>query len=171
MRTKQEIEAEIQAVQSELQNVHGTPTEVYARIVGYYRSVRNWNKGKREEFTERTMFNSQNLKTTMYTENRSAADTATAVPVYTPASITVFTRQTCPQCPPVKAYCSELDVPVTYIDADTEEGLQAALQCGVRSCPTVIMYDETGTELRRAYSVLELQAICAVPRRVEAVIA
>nr|WP_314995388.1 anaerobic ribonucleoside-triphosphate reductase [uncultured Treponema sp.] len=172
MRTKQEIEAEIQAVQSELQNVHGSPTEVYARIVGYYRSVRNWNKGKREEFTERTMFNSNNSRTAMYTDNRSAADTAdAAVPVYTPASITVFTRQTCPQCPPVKAYCSELDVAVTYIDADTAEGFQAAKQCGVRSCPTVIMYNEAGNELGRAYSVPELRACCAVPCRVEAVIA
>ena len=161
MRTKQEIEAEIQAVQSELQNVHGSPTEVYARIVGYYRSVRNWNKGKREEFTERTMFNSNNSRTAMYTDNRSAADTAdAAVPVYTPASITVFTRQTCPQCPPVKAYCS-----------DTAEGFQAAKQCGVRSCPTVIMYNEAGNELGRAYSVPELRACCAVPCRVEAVIA
>lgn len=31
-------------------------TEVYARIVGYYRAVKNWNNGKREEFNERKMF-------------------------------------------------------------------------------------------------------------------
>jgi len=29
-------------------------TEVYSRIVGYYRPVQNWNKGKREEFSQRT---------------------------------------------------------------------------------------------------------------------
>ncbi|MHB0854142.1 MAG: ribonucleoside triphosphate reductase [Rectinema subterraneum] len=34
----------------------GAETEVYSRIVGYYRSVRNWNKGKREEYKERKMF-------------------------------------------------------------------------------------------------------------------
>jgi anaerobic ribonucleoside-triphosphate reductase len=28
-------------------------TEVYSRIVGYYRPVQNWNKGKREEFAQR----------------------------------------------------------------------------------------------------------------------
>jgi anaerobic ribonucleoside-triphosphate reductase len=31
-------------------------TEVYSRIVGYYRPVKNWNEGKRSEFSERTAF-------------------------------------------------------------------------------------------------------------------
>lgn len=34
----------------------GKDTEVYARIVGYYRAVRNWNKGKREEKKHRVSF-------------------------------------------------------------------------------------------------------------------
>jgi anaerobic ribonucleoside-triphosphate reductase len=29
------------------------PCEVYSRIVGYFRPIRNWNKGKRQEFAER----------------------------------------------------------------------------------------------------------------------
>ncbi len=31
------------------------PTEVYSRVVGYYRPVQNWNKGKVEEFEERKL--------------------------------------------------------------------------------------------------------------------
>jgi ribonucleoside-triphosphate reductase (formate) len=31
-------------------------TEVYSRIVGYYRPVQNWNLGKKSEFAERTLF-------------------------------------------------------------------------------------------------------------------
>ena len=27
--------------------------EVYSRVVGYFRPVRNWNEGKRQEFCER----------------------------------------------------------------------------------------------------------------------
>lgn len=34
----------------------GSETEVYSRIVGYYRPVGNWNKGKREEYFERQTF-------------------------------------------------------------------------------------------------------------------
>jgi len=32
------------------------PTEVYSRVVGYYRPVQNWNVGKRQEFSERETF-------------------------------------------------------------------------------------------------------------------
>ncbi len=34
----------------------GKETEVYARIVGYYRPVKNWNKGKYEEYHDRRLF-------------------------------------------------------------------------------------------------------------------
>ena len=32
------------------------PCEVYSRIVGYVRPVRNWNKGKQQEFAERQTY-------------------------------------------------------------------------------------------------------------------
>jgi ribonucleoside-triphosphate reductase len=31
-------------------------TEVYSRVVGYIRPVKQWNKGKKEEFKDRKMF-------------------------------------------------------------------------------------------------------------------
>ncbi len=34
----------------------GRQTEVYSRIVGYFRSVRLWNKGKKQEFEDRRLF-------------------------------------------------------------------------------------------------------------------
>lgn len=34
----------------------GRPTEVYSRIVGYFRPVKQWNQGKRQEFEERKTF-------------------------------------------------------------------------------------------------------------------
>jgi ribonucleoside-triphosphate reductase len=34
----------------------GAETEVWSRVVGYYRPVKNWNKGKREEFRQRSVF-------------------------------------------------------------------------------------------------------------------
>jgi ribonucleoside-triphosphate reductase len=37
----------------------GKETEVYARIVGYYRPVKNWNKGKAEEYQERRLFSTK----------------------------------------------------------------------------------------------------------------
>lgn len=32
------------------------PCEVYSRVVGYFRPVSQWNKGKQEEFNERQEF-------------------------------------------------------------------------------------------------------------------
>ena len=37
-------------------NVCGQTCEVYSRIVGYYRPVQNWNKGKTEEFKDRIVY-------------------------------------------------------------------------------------------------------------------
>lgn len=34
----------------------GEKTEVFSRVVGYYRPVQNWNDGKREEFRLRKTF-------------------------------------------------------------------------------------------------------------------
>ena len=36
--------------------------EVYSRICGYFRPVANWNKGKREEFSERKTYDIDNNK-------------------------------------------------------------------------------------------------------------
>lgn len=33
------------------------PAEVYSRVVGYFRPVVQWNKGKREEYEERQIIN------------------------------------------------------------------------------------------------------------------
>ncbi len=41
------------------QNVCGKPTEVFSRIVGYFRPVQNWNDGKREEFKDRLEYSEQ----------------------------------------------------------------------------------------------------------------
>lgn len=35
------------------------PTEIYSRVVGYFRPVQNWNTGKQQEFTERKTFDLQ----------------------------------------------------------------------------------------------------------------
>jgi len=34
----------------------GRRCEVFSRVVGYFRPVSNWNKGKRQEFKERVTF-------------------------------------------------------------------------------------------------------------------
>ena len=55
-RTVEAIDREIAECKEELANVKGRETEVYTRIVGYYRAVKNWNKGKTQEFADRKTY-------------------------------------------------------------------------------------------------------------------
>jgi hypothetical protein len=39
----------------EKEQIRAIPCEVYSRIVGYYRPVDSWNRGKKEEFKQRVV--------------------------------------------------------------------------------------------------------------------
>jgi len=56
MSTLEQIEVKLEAARKELEQVSGTPTEVYARITGYYNNIHRWNPGKTEEYKERKVF-------------------------------------------------------------------------------------------------------------------
>lgn len=165
------IEAEIEQTKNALENVKGTDTEVYARIVGYYRSVRNWNKGKRDEYNHRKQFVYEGDNVYVPTEADTSCACGGSVPVInkveTPTlncsdqdiSYEFFARKTCPNCPPVKAYLADSPVAGTFVDVDTEEGLAIAAEKGVFAAPTVIIYDRNGMEIARAHNVAELSAV------------
>ncbi len=168
MRTLAEVEKEIAETKAALMDVHGTETEVYARIVGYYRAVKHWNKGKRDEFDMRKMFTIEDSK--LYDSipavnaktEEPAVKLSTETPVTNTKSVTyeMFTRKTCPNCPPVKNFMSNLDMPGRSIDVDTETGLAEAAKKGVFASPTVIFYNEAGVETARCHNVEELEVVC-----------
>jgi len=43
------------------QSVVKVPTEIYSRVVGYFRPVQNWNLGKRQEFSERAYYDLEKI--------------------------------------------------------------------------------------------------------------
>jgi anaerobic ribonucleoside-triphosphate reductase len=51
--TETEIMTKLKKLRLKLNQVKGTETEVYSRIVGYYRSVKLWNTGKQSEYNMR----------------------------------------------------------------------------------------------------------------------
>ncbi len=183
MKSVQELDKEIADVQKELADVHGTETEVYARIVGYYRAIKNWNKGKAEEFKLRKNFKLEDSseyddgQTTFSPESEmlmederfeeSPAAPAQASqdqnPVAQAASselrYELFARKTCPNCPPVKEWIANSGLTGKTIDVDTEQGLNEAAQKGVFAAPTVIFYKADGSETARAHNVAELEEI------------
>jgi hypothetical protein len=155
---KAEIEAKINELRGELETVKGTTTEVYTRIVGYYRSVKNWNAGKREEYGIRKLF-----AVPASEDQPTKAKKAEAVKVEGPVArkaqaYMLFERDTCPNCPPVKEFMRELSMDGTRLNVDTEEGLNAARRYGVMASPTVIFFDESSNEVFRAHNVADLKA-------------
>jgi len=56
----QEITKQITDLKEQLNTIDGMETEVYARIVGYYRPITNWNKGKKDEYSQRLHFSGDN---------------------------------------------------------------------------------------------------------------
>jgi hypothetical protein len=172
-RTLAEIDAEIDATKQALKNVHGSETEVYARIVGYYRAVRNWNKGKREEYDHRKMFSLAESTEYTISEADSACECAKAERIAPAAEensgetegqsgnarYEFFARRTCPNCPPVKAYIENVQMDGRTIDVDSESGLAEAARKGVFAAPTVILYNSNGTEIARGHNVEELTAL------------
>jgi len=168
-RSLEEIEKEIAETQSQLSDVHGTETEVYARIVGYYRAVKHWNKGKRDEYDLRKMFTLEDSNAHNFTEKaetaqeitetKAAAEVSEATVETNTVTYEMFTRKTCPNCPPVKAFMENVEFSGRTIDVDTKEGLAEAAKKGVFASPTVIFYNEQGVETARCHNVEELQAV------------
>jgi ribonucleoside-triphosphate reductase len=169
MKTLEMIDAEIQKTQQELAEVRGTETEVYTRIVGYYRSLRNWNKGKREEYNHRLCFSPDGDA-----PEAAVADPAAKVegsasqgllfsegPREHIAAYNYFYRKTCPNCPPVQDFISKLPFEGNKIDVDTEDGLSRALNYQVMSTPTVVFFDREGKPLHQMHSVDQMAHLFA----------
>ena len=178
MRDLEAIESELEAAREALSHVKGTPAEVYSRIVGYYRSVRNWNKGKREEYGQRVMFQPDSSLLASCAPAPSAKPHELSTPdthskpehnetvqeQNAPAEerLLLFVRPACPACPSAKAAASRLGVPLELYDADTDEGLAVAVQHQVMSTPTAILLSPTGEELGRARDVKSIERLLEV---------
>lgn len=153
MRVLEEVEKELIEANKELAEVEGTKTEVYSRIVGYYRSVRNWNKGKLEEYGQRKLF--QLGQTFISGENPAPPGEKDFIPLsdeQTQAKLLLFVRKSCPSCPGAKIAAAKLGITLELIDADTAEGCNLALSRSVCATPTAILFDRNGMEQGRAYT-------------------
>ena len=170
VKTLEMIDAEIQKARQELAAVRGPETEVYTRIVGYYRSLRNWNKGKREEYNHRLCFSPE------FGKQETAAAAAPPLRADEPGSqgmlfsespqeriagYNYFFRKTCPNCPPVQDFVSKLPLEGSKIDVDTEDGLNQAMNYHVMSTPTVVFLDRDGKTIHQMHSVDQMAHLFA----------
>lgn len=158
MQDLRKIEQEISEVKDRLKNLKGRPTEVYTRIVGYYRSVVNWNRGKREEYGERRAFEPNNREPDRAIKEKGRPDTRENIHVSADSDqILYFFRQSCPNCPSVKRKLDQAGVAYQAIDVDSPAGVTEAQARGVMSVPTVIGLANNNEESVRALNSGELK--------------
>ncbi len=159
MNTIEQIESRIKELEEKLPEVKGREAEVYTRIVGYYRAVKNWNKGKREEYNHRVCFSEYNAgkKEINRTSENITEEAEKIINTESAVKYSYFFRKTCPNCPSVKGYIETLDMPGIHIDVDNDKGIEAAAENQVFGVPTVVFYDNDNNEVFRAHNLKDLK--------------
>ena len=99
----------------------GKEAEVYSRITGYYRPVRNWNDGKSQEFVDRKEY--------VIDENADPAATKES-------ELLLFTTPTCASCKMVKTSLAEAGIKHKVIDASQHQDLVE--KYGVMQAPSLV---------------------------------
>ncbi|AFG38336.1 ribonucleoside triphosphate reductase [Spirochaeta africana] len=152
----------------------GGPTEIYTRIVGYYRSLRNWNRGKREEFGDRRTYLTEGqgrLPLPGAGTGKAGSEGAGDADIGTPAGIAggtasgayarYFYRDGCPNCPAMRTELDGLaasgDISLESVDVDSPAGQELALQHRVLQLPTVQLLDAAGCERLRSSDPREVR--------------
>ena len=110
----------------------GKATEVYSRITGYYRPVRNWNDGKTQEYKERKVYDIKNsvLKKSGVTKTDESKDEITC------DEVLLFTTKTCPNCRAAKQMLDKAGISYTVIDA--EENTELSLKYNISQAPSIV---------------------------------
>ena len=102
--------------------VCGNETEIYSRITGYYRPVKNWNDGKLEEYKHRKTYD---LKNSHLHKKEECKD-----------GLMLFGTKTCPNCKMADTLLKKAKIKYEKIDA--EENIDLTKEYGVKQAPTLI---------------------------------
>jgi anaerobic ribonucleoside-triphosphate reductase len=138
----------------------GQETEVYSRIVGYYRSLRNWNIGKKQEYKERKTYNQSFPLQVQLKNNQLNPHPAKATEVGTPEFISswqLFTTPHCPGCEQVKKLLSSSQITYQLIDCASEPGYEQAKSLHISRMPTLLGFDTTNNLVCKLSDPKEIQ--------------
>ena len=114
----------------------GKESEVYSRITGYYRPVKNWNEGKTQEYKNRTTYDLSNSALKKGTEAASKiVEAAVKSEKDMPVGTFLFTTKTCPNCKMAKEFLKDVD----YQVVDAEENPDLTGKFGIMQAPTLVV--------------------------------
>ena len=114
----------------------GEEAEVYSRITGYYRPVKNWNDGKAQEYKDRKVYNIAESTEPHNTpvEEACACD---EVAVADDDKIILFATRTCPNCKMAVQFLNKTGIAFEEIFAD--ENADMANKFEIRQAPTLVV--------------------------------
>lgn len=147
-----ELERQIAAKERELQAVQGRETEIYTRIVGYYRSLKNWNRGKKEEYRLRRTYDVRSAGIEQTADHWVGSETkaqASFVADQAVHAYRYFYSPTCPGCRAMRATLDEVLLPGEAYNVADEVGYAQAVAEEILSTPHVVALDANGKELWR----------------------
>ena len=95
----------------------GKETEVYSRITGYYRPLRNWNDGKAQEFIERKEYNPD---------------------IERKEENLLFSTATCPNCKMAENVLNQKGIQYRKIVVSDEATAELARKYDIQSVPVLV---------------------------------
>jgi ribonucleoside-triphosphate reductase len=127
----------------------GEDTEVYSRITGYYRPVKNWNEGKTQEYKERRLYepdHSQLKRIKLSSEGNGDVKQQANELVGKQENLSMndgiyfFTTKTCPNCKMARTFLEKSGLNFKTIDAEEDQLLAKELK--VKQAPTVVVVNK-----------------------------
>ncbi len=111
----------------------GGEVEVYSRITGYYRPVKNWNDGKSKEYKMRKEYN---LKNSNCKKAEDKIEECSEKCEKMDDDLILFGSKTCPNCASAKKILEKAQVSYRFVDA--EEEVELTKKLGVKQAPTLV---------------------------------
>ncbi len=110
--------------------VCGKATEVYSRITGYYRPVRNWNDGKSQEYLDRKTYLVENAQKSFAPKRERETVKKAAEKFY------LYTTATCPGCRMIRSLLEKAGI--SFEQRDVEEYISEAQALGLTQAPSLV---------------------------------
>ena len=132
----------------------GTETEVYSRITGYYRPVKNWNDGKSQEYKERKTYDIANSKLTHEGPKPEAEVCACEKEAAVlEDGVYLFASATCPNCKIAETLLAKANIP--YVKVYAHENVELTQALGIKQAPTLV--DVKNGEIAKYTMVAEIK--------------
>ena len=134
-------------------------TEVYSRITGYYRPVKNWNDGKAQEFKDRKEYEVEHSHLTHegcvcgHEHAHHEEPVTETVAQDTEDRVILFATRTCPNCRMARTFLDNAGIAYDEIFADEDEA--SSDRYGVRQAPTLIV--EQGGKMEKIVNVSNIR--------------